>query len=211
MLLTTQQTNLPARAFVARHAEVFAVFDERTQDSGNVSYGVRQGDERFFVIESADGPLLAYTWADGELVGTAASRRSDPASSYARFRALPTGEGAAALDAVFRLHVKLARQGFIANDFYDGCLIYDFVSRRIHVVDLDNYRNAPFTNTMGRMFGSTRFMAPEEHELGARIDERTTVFAMGRSIQELFPAPATVSQPWRRAPASPTPIAVFRA
>ncbi len=55
-------------------------------------------------------------------------------------------------------------------------------------MDLDNYRDAPFTNTMGRMFGSTRFMAPEEHALGARIDERTTVFTMGRSIRELLPA-----------------------
>ena len=33
---------------------------------------------------------------------------------------------------------------------------------------------------MGRMFGSTRFMAPEEFELGAPVDERTTVFTLGR-------------------------------
>jgi hypothetical protein len=32
----------------------------------------------------------------------------------------------------------------------------------MQVVDLDNYRDAPFINHMGRMFGSTRFMAPEE-------------------------------------------------
>ena len=31
------------------------------------------------------------------------------------------------------------------------------------------------------MFGSTRFMAPEEFERGALIDERTTVFTMGRT------------------------------
>jgi hypothetical protein len=31
---------------------------------------------------------------------------------------------------------------------------------------------------MGRMFGSTRFMAPEELELGALINEQTNVFAM---------------------------------
>ena len=57
--------------------------------------------------------------------------------------------------------------------------------------DLDNYREGPFTNDMGRMFGSTRFMAPEEHELGARIDERTTVFAMGRTLQQLYPSSAS--------------------
>jgi serine/threonine protein kinase, bacterial len=30
------------------------------------------------------------------------------------------------------------------------------------------------------MFGSSRFMAPEEFELGAPIDQRTNVFVMGR-------------------------------
>jgi serine/threonine-protein kinase len=39
---------------------------------------------------------------------------------------------------------------------------------------------------MGRMFGSTRFMAPEEHQLGAQIDQRTTVFTLGRTIRELL-------------------------
>lgn len=60
-------------------------------------------------------------------------------------------------------------------------MIYDFHHREFHVVDLDLYREAPFVNEMGRMFGSTRFMAPEEFELGAPIDESTNVFTMGRT------------------------------
>jgi len=32
---------------------------------------------------------------------------------------------------------------------------------------------------MGRLWGSSRFMSPEEFELGAEIDERTNVFNMG--------------------------------
>jgi serine/threonine protein kinase, bacterial len=92
----------------------------------------------------------------------------------------------AALDVVFSLHRDLVHRGWIASDFYDGSLIYDFSTHRIQVVDLDNYRRGPFENTMGRMFGSIRFMAPEEHERGAKIDERTTVFTMGRTIQQLF-------------------------
>jgi serine/threonine-protein kinase len=229
-LLSATQTDLTPHAFVARQADVFAVFDAATQDSGNVSYGATIGDQRFFiktagsphdarallphgdrvallrnavrlarsvsdsalpalrnVIESNDGPLLVYDWADGELIGTPASRRSDPTSAFARFLALDTRERAAALDIVFRLHVKLAQRGWIACDFYDGSLIYDFVGRRMHVVDLDSYRDGPFTNEMGRMFGSSRFMAPEEHERGARIDERTTVFTMGRTVGQFLP------------------------
>lgn len=229
MLQTAERTDLVAHAFVSRYAEVFAVFDARTQDSGNVSYGARVGGERLFVktagapddsrphlrhdgrvallrsavrlaravshpalpalrnvVESPEGPLLVYDWVEGELVGTTRDRRSDPASAYARFRALDPGERAVALDIVFHLHVTLAARGWIASDFYDGSLIYDFTRRRMHVVDLDSYREGPFANDMGRMFGSDRFMAPEEYELGARIDERTTVFTMGRVVAELM-------------------------
>jgi serine/threonine-protein kinase len=230
MLLTARHTDLPPHAFVSRHAEVFAVFDAATQDSGNVSYGAKAGENRFFVktagspddprpflrhdarvallrnavwlarsvsdpalpalrnvVESAEGPVLVYDWVDGELVGTTRARRTDPTSAFARFRALDPSERAAALDVVFRLHVKLAERGWIASDFYDGSLIYDFARRRMHVVDLDSYRDAPFTNDMGRMFGSDRFMAPEEYELGALIDERTTVFTMGRTVAQFLP------------------------
>ena len=70
----------------------------------------------------------------------------------------------------------------MTGDFYDGCLIYNFRHKSIHVFDLDSYRKGPYTNDMGRMFGSTRFMAPEEFELSRTIDERTTVFALGRTM-----------------------------
>ena len=60
-------------------------------------------------------------------------------------------------------------------------MIYDFDRGAPHLVDLDNYQPGPFVNDMGRMFGSTRFMAPEEFARGARIDERTTLFTMGRA------------------------------
>ena len=229
VLLTAERTDLAPSAFVTRHADVFAVFDWTSQDSGNVSYGVRVGGERLFVktagspedtrpflphpervtllhnavrlarsvsdpalpdlrnvVESAEGPVLVYEWADGELVGTPASRRSDPTSAFARFLALDPHERASALDVVFRLHVKLAARGWIASDFYDGSLLYDFEHRRMHVVDLDSYRDGPFTNDMGRMFGSSRFMAPEEYERGARIDERTTVYTMGRTVAQFL-------------------------
>jgi serine/threonine-protein kinase len=237
MLLTAEYTDLKPTDFVARNADVFAVFDATTQDSGNESYGARVGDDRYFiktagspgdrsflshdarvallrnavriarsvsdpalpalrhVVESPEGPLLVYEWVDGEPVSTPAERRSDPTSPFARFRSLDPHERAAALDAIFRVHVKLAERGWIASDFYDGSLMYDFTRRQVHVIDLDSYRDAPFANDMGRMFGSDRFMALEEYELGARIDERTTVFTMGRTIEQFLAlgTPATTS------------------
>lgn len=76
-------------------------------------------------------------------------------------------------------------------------MIYDFGRRELHVVDLDLYRDAPFTNEMGRMFGSKRFLAPEEFELGALIDERTTVFTMGRTAAVLLSDNTLDRRPFR--------------
>ena len=45
--------------------------------------------------------------------------------------------------------------------FYDGAMAYDLATQAPPLIDLGNYRDRPFTNEMGRMFGSPRFMAPE--------------------------------------------------
>ncbi len=133
------------------------------------------------VIESPYGPLLVYPWFEGELLGTPRAQRDDPRSPFQRFRSLPASNIESCLDEIFDLHVGLSGAGWIAVDFYDGALMYNFESGQLRVMDLETYRDAPFHNEMGRMFGSTRFMAPEEFELGALIDERTTVFVMGRT------------------------------
>ena len=129
------------------------------------------------VIATATGPALVYDAAPGELVGVPRELRTDPGSTYQRFAQLPGHRMLAVFDVLIDLHVELARQGWVACDLYDGCLVVA-PDDRLTVVDLDTYHRGPFTNTMGRMFGSSRFMAPEEHTLGATIDERTTVFTL---------------------------------
>lgn len=134
------------------------------------------------VIESPHGPMLVYDWADGELLGGSGPRREDPASAFQRFRALPVAAIVAALDTVVDVHRGFGADGEVAGDFYDGCLIYDFATARLSLVDLDHYHPGPHRNKMGRMFGSSRFMAPEEFTAGAMIDQRTTVFTLGRTM-----------------------------
>jgi serine/threonine protein kinase, bacterial len=134
------------------------------------------------VIESPTGPALVYEAASGELIGTPSERRGDPRSPYRRFAHLPAPDLLGLFDTLIDLHAALAAAGWVAGDLYDGCLIVDFTTATLSVVDLDAYRRGPTTNTMGRMFGSTRFMAPEEFERGALIDERTTVFTLGRIV-----------------------------
>ncbi len=140
-------------------------------------------------VETDDGLALVYPWVDGEvLYGAPGGRatRLDPSGAHARFRALPVSEIVAALDAIFAAHVELARAGFVAVDLYDGCFVYDFAARRMWLCDLDEYRPGPFVVEEDRLPGSTRFMAPEELTRGATIDERTTVFALGRTALVLL-------------------------
>lgn len=132
------------------------------------------------VVETADGPVLVSDKAPGELVGTPRSHRADPASTYRRFAALPAERHVPIVQELFDAHVALAAAGWIACDLYDGCLIVDFATDRLTLIDLDTYVRGPFRNDMGRMFGSDRYMAPEEYLLGATIDQRTTVFTLGR-------------------------------
>jgi serine/threonine protein kinase len=133
------------------------------------------------VIESPAGPLLVYDWRDGDLLHTPAVRE--------RFQALPTDEIRSALDTLYDLHAALDAADWVEGDFYDGSLLYDFELRRLTVIDLDSYHRGPHHNTMGRMFGSTRFMAPEELTLGAPVDTRTNAYVMARTAQVLLPDP----------------------
>ena len=239
-LLDVNRINQEPEPYLRTIGDVFAVFDEDMQDSGNISYGIRAEEERYFVktagrpdnpapylshaervsmlrnavrlrrgcgyhtlpalhqvIESPSGPLLVYEWVNGELVRTDATTRDHPQSTFQRFRQLPSEQILRVLDQIYELHYQLAQMGWIAVDFYDDCLIYDFDHHEIHVVDLDLYREAPFVNEMGRMFGSVRFMAPEEFELGAPIDERTNVFTMGRAAAVLLSDGTLDCEPFR--------------
>ena len=239
-LLEVERIEQAPDVYLNAVGSVFEIFDEHTQDSGNISYGVQTTQGRYFVktaghpgdptpfmshsgrvsllrnaarlrrscdhrtlpplhqvIESPTGPLLVYQWVDGELVRVDAAMRNDPRSTFQRFRRLPSQEIIRALDLVYELHHQLTQLGWIAVDFYDGCMIYDFDHQDLHIVDLDNYCEAPFINEMGRMFGSSRFMAPEEFEQGARIDERTTVFTMGRTAAVLLSDGTLERQPFR--------------
>jgi serine/threonine protein kinase len=136
------------------------------------------------VIESAHGPLLVYEWREGELLG----------ETRERFRALPADEILAVLDTLYELHARLDEAGWVEGDFYDGAMMYDFGTRRLTVMDLDTYVRGPHRNTMGRMFGSERFMAPEQLALGAPIDSRTTAYVLARAALVLLPNPPVLVQ-----------------
>ena len=64
--------------------------------------------------------------------------------------------------------------------------MYDFNNNRTIICDIDFYAKVPYINDMGRLWGSSRFMSPEEFKLGAVIDEITNVYTMGATAFTLF-------------------------
>ncbi len=197
--------------WVRRLGEVFAVFD--TQDSGCVSYGVRVGDERLFVktpttpaavlslrsavrfhaavrhpainpvlhvVPFGIGPVLVMPWLDAALL-------RGP-GGWSRFRTLPVPSVEAAVESLLSAHRAVAAAGFVEVDLYAGSMMYDFGRQALTLIDLDDYRPGPFTTGEDRLPGSTRFMAPEQWGGGTRIDERTTVFVLGRAIRLMLDA-----------------------
>lgn len=144
------------------------------------------------VVEAPDAPILVYEWVSGELL-----RRDEPGDPHNRFRALPLDRLLAAVDTIFDVLHTVARAGWITEDVYDGAFLYDFDTHDLHVVDLDHSHRGPFTNTMGRMYGSTRFMAPEEFVKGATIDHRTATFLMGRILSVFLSDASLDREPFR--------------
>jgi hypothetical protein len=151
----------------------------RGHDSGCTSYGVDDGSDRWFV-------KVAYD-ADVEQLRSAGGRPHSAAdSALNRFRARPVAPVERVLDTVIDVHLAVVREGFVAVDFYGGCLKYDAATEQVRLVDLDEYRPGPYILETDRQYGSRRFMAPEEFVRGSIIDERTTVYTLGRKARVLL-------------------------
>lgn len=124
--------------------------------------------------QAGDGYAAVFAWRD------ALPLKAAPGLPSARdaVRRLPLHRSLRMLDMVFDLHAEMARDGIVAVDFYDGNVLIDLGSNEALVCDIDLYRHKPAVNDRGRMWGSSRFMAPEEYEKGAALDETTTLYNM---------------------------------
>ena len=147
------------------------------------------------------GLALVYGWVPGEVLNdpryTSDQRRHDPAHPHVRFRSLLVPTILDVLDDIYDVHLRLSEHGFVASDFYDGCIIYDFEGGGTFLCDLDEYRHGPFVLEMDRNYGSTRFMAPEEFQRGAIIDQVTNVFTLGRAATVLLGDGTASLDAWR--------------
>lgn len=130
--------------------------------------------------ETGGGLAMVFRWADGDCMG-----RMYPAA-HRRFMSLSAKEKVKVFRDILDFLNYIASSGYVAVDFYDGSIMYDFEKQRTTICDIDFFRKQPCVNDMGRMWGSSRFQSPEEYQLGAAIDEVTNVYTAGAFAFALF-------------------------
>jgi serine/threonine-protein kinase len=130
--------------------------------------------------EIGSGFAAVFEWVDAECMH----------QMYPRFREkflqMPPQKRCQVFEEILAFHAHVAAQGYVAIDFYDGSIMYGFSKGQTIICDIDFYSKAPYINNMGRLWGSSHFMSPEEFELGASIDEITNVYTMGATAFALF-------------------------
>ena len=130
--------------------------------------------------EIGGGFAMVFKWADGACAG-----RQYP-EAHRKFDALPNEAKLKVFSDVLEFLAHINSQGYVAVDFYDGSILYDHQSGKTTVCDIDLFQKQPYINDMGRMWGSAKFMSPEEFERGAAIDEITNVYTAGAFAFALF-------------------------
>lgn len=130
--------------------------------------------------EIGNGFAIIFEWVDAECMGKQYPK------SREKFFKLNTDSLLKCFNSILDFHSNTIKKGYVAVDFYDGSIIYDFKACKLYICDIDLYQKQPFKNNMGRMWGSSRFMSPEEFSQGASIDEITNVYLMGATAFVLF-------------------------
>lgn len=109
------------------------------------------------IFEWFEGECLHSHWSFAE-----APKYTHPDSPFFKYKQLSVEKRLKSLDSIYSFHTFVESKGYVAVDFYDGSILYDFSNHVTRICDIDFYRKAP-----------------EEFELGAPIDARTNVFTMG--------------------------------
>jgi serine/threonine-protein kinase len=140
------------------------------------------------------GFAVVFDWAD------AICAHPMYPSDYRDFKELSIRAKALIFKQITEFHAHVIQKGYVAVDFYDGSVMWDAGNGRAVICDIDFYSKRPYINNMGRLWGSTRFMSPEEYELGAVIDEVTNVYTMGATAFCLFADSKREQEDWTLSP-----------
>lgn len=104
-----------------------------------------------------------------------------------KFKMLPLNKRLNVVYKLFSFFETFINAGYVAVDFYDSSIMYDFENNDVAFCDIDLFRKSPAINDLGKdYFGTKRLKAPEENELNASIDEQTSLFTLGAIIIDFF-------------------------
>lgn len=140
--------------------------------------------EKFYVavFEWADGECLFDHWNFEKY-----QKESSLKSPKMRFLELPISKKLDCVEVLFSFLQRVIEKGYVAIDFYDGSIMYDFEEDRTTICDIDFFKKSPVVNDMGEnWFGTKRLKAPEEYVKGSNIDKQTNIFTLGALIFEFF-------------------------
>ena len=121
-------------------------------------------------------------------------------SDFRKFKELSDSTKECIFKEITEFHAHVVKKGYVAIDFYDASIMWDAGNERTVICDIDFYARRPYINDIGRLWGSTRFMSPEEYELGAVIDEVTNVYTMGATAFCLVANSKRTHEEWTLSP-----------
>jgi len=151
-------------------------------------------------FHTAGVPVTVGPWRDGHVLLRSTTRRHPQSpridESLPRFRALPLATVHAALDTILDAHLALDAAGYVAVDPYDGCLLYDFATARMHLVDLDDYQPPFVPIPASRSGGPNAFAAATQTRWDSRNTRADTVYLLGRTLRLLMDA-GSGERAWR--------------
>lgn len=136
--------------------------------------------------------VVVFEWMEGECLFDhwnfeKYQRDTTIKSPKEKFKQLSISKKLSTIDVLFSFLQNVNKKGYVAVDFYDGSIMYDFATDKTAICDIDFFRKAPVINDKGtEWFGTKRLKAPEEYIKDSVIDEQTNIFTLGALIFEFL-------------------------
>lgn len=140
-----------------------------------------------YYINLKNGIAVIFDWFEGrglhEHWTFNQTPKMDHNSPYSKYIHLPDNKIIQSINCIFEFLVYIESLGYVAVDFYDGSIMYDFENDITKICDIDFFQKHPLINNMGNNFwGSSRVKSPEENIKGALVDNISNVYTLGKMI-----------------------------
>lgn len=140
------------------------------------------GELFYVVFHWREGSCLFDHWNFGKY-----QENLDLVAPKEQFKQLPTIKKRQVTQHIFEFMLLVENKGYVAVDFYDGSLMYDFEKDQLTICDIDLFEKGEVKNLLGEDYwGSKRLKAPEEYQVSASITIQTTIFTLGALMFHLL-------------------------